>query len=271
MADPEFRRDLYWGTARYYDRFRAPYPQNLIDDLAQRAAADGTGRLLDLACGTGQLAGALHGYFAEVLAVDQDPGMVAAAQAKAAAAGIGSIRFRACAAQELSAPAESFDLVVIGNAFHRLPRAIVAASVFRWLRPGGLVALVWGGSPWEGAAAWQQAMSATMRRWTALAPGADRIPPGYDGARRERPDVAVLAETGFELAGRQEFPDAREWTPEALTGFVFSTSVLSRAALGPLAPAFEADLRRELRACAPSGGMRQVSRFACDLARRPDH
>jgi ubiquinone/menaquinone biosynthesis C-methylase UbiE len=270
VADPVFRRDLYRGTARYYDRFRAPYPERLIDDLAKRSGADGTGRLLDLACGTGKLTFALHGYFAEAWAVDQDPGMVATVQARAEAAGIDSIHCLTGAAEDLSAPDESFDLVVIGNAFHRLPREAVAALAFRWLRPGGVVALVWGGSPNEGTAAWQRAMAATMRRWTVLAPGGDRIPPGYEQARRERPDLAVLAESGFELAGRQEFPDAREWTAEALTGYVFSTAVLSRAALGPLAPAFEADLRRELRACAPSGRMRQVTWFACELARRPD-
>jgi hypothetical protein len=60
VADPEFRPDLYQGTAGYYDRFRVPYPPDLIDDLADRAGADGAGRLLDLACGTGQLSFALR-------------------------------------------------------------------------------------------------------------------------------------------------------------------------------------------------------------------
>ena len=41
MPDPEFRRDLYRGTARDYDRFRVAYPQSLIDDLAGRSGADG--------------------------------------------------------------------------------------------------------------------------------------------------------------------------------------------------------------------------------------
>ena len=59
MADAEFRRDLYRGTAGYYDRFRVPYPAGLVGDLADRTGADGTGRLLDLACGTGQLSFAL--------------------------------------------------------------------------------------------------------------------------------------------------------------------------------------------------------------------
>jgi hypothetical protein len=39
MADLEFRRDLYRGIAGDYDRFRVPYPRNMIDDLAGRSGA----------------------------------------------------------------------------------------------------------------------------------------------------------------------------------------------------------------------------------------
>ena len=61
MADLEFRRDLYRGIAHDYDQFRVPYPRSLIDDLAERSGATGRGRLLDLACGTGQVTFALAG------------------------------------------------------------------------------------------------------------------------------------------------------------------------------------------------------------------
>jgi hypothetical protein len=53
--DIEFTSDLYRGTAAYYDRYRLPYPDAMIADLVERAAPSGRGRLLDLACGTGQL------------------------------------------------------------------------------------------------------------------------------------------------------------------------------------------------------------------------
>jgi hypothetical protein len=76
-------------------------------------------------------------------------------------------------------------------------------------------------------------------------------------------------ESGFQLAGSYQFLAAYEWTPDALIGFLFSTSVLSRAALGGHAPGFEEDLRRELRAREPTGRLRQTIRFAYELARRP--
>jgi SAM-dependent methyltransferases related to tRNA (uracil-5-)-methyltransferase len=70
---PEFRRDLYRGTAPFYDRFRLPYPAVLLEDLCRRASVSGTGRLLDLACGPGTVTFALSDQFAEVWAVDQEP------------------------------------------------------------------------------------------------------------------------------------------------------------------------------------------------------
>jgi len=269
VGDTEFRRDLFRGTARYYDRFRVPYPRGLIDDLAERSGVSGTGRLLDLACGTGQVSFALHSRFDEVWAVDQEPEMVGVAREKAETAAVRNIRFLISAAEDLPAPEGSFDLVAIGNAFHRLRRETVAAHVLRWLRPGRSLALVWGGSPWEGEAPWQQALSATMQRWMSRAGADGRIPPGYSQARKERPDLAILRESGFQPLGSYKFPTAHEWTPDELIGYVFSTSVLSRAALGSLASGFEGDLQRELHACEPSGRLRQTIGFAYELARRP--
>jgi SAM-dependent methyltransferase len=280
VDDLGFRRDLFRGTAPYYDRFRVPYPHSLIDDLAQRAEVrdgerNGEGRLLDLACGTGQLCFALHSRFAQVLAVDQEPDMVAFAVQKADAAGIGNIRFQVGAAEHLDAPEQSFDLVAIGNAYHRLPRQAVAECVMRWLRPGRFLALVWGGGPTEsggpteGSAPWQQAMSATMRRWRPRVRGGDRVPSAYEQDRRDRSDREILRDAGFEVLGKWEFPAAREWSFEALVGFLYSTSVLSRAALGDYAPALEEDLRRELGAHEPGVLFRQETAFAYELARRP--
>jgi SAM-dependent methyltransferase len=162
-----FRRDLFQGTAEYYDRFRVPYPPDLISDLSAQAPVTGSGSLLDLACGTGQLAFALHERFAQTWAVDQEPDMIHVVEVKAAglpafraqafraqAFRTRAFRVLAASAEVLDAPEAAFDLVTIGNAFHRLPRDVVADRVLRWLRPGGHLALVWGGSPSDGPAPW---------------------------------------------------------------------------------------------------------------------
>jgi ubiquinone/menaquinone biosynthesis C-methylase UbiE len=86
----------------------------------------------------------MNGRCREVWAVDQEPDMIDVARQKATAAGISSICFLTSAAEDLSAPDDSFDLIPIKNAFHRMQRESVAARVFRWLRPGQFIALLWG-------------------------------------------------------------------------------------------------------------------------------
>jgi hypothetical protein len=69
--------------------------------------------------------------------------------------------------------------------------------------------------------------------------------------------------------GSYTFPTVHEWTPDSLIGYAFSTSTLSRSALGRSAGSFEADLRRALSAFAPGDPLTQTIRFAYELARRP--
>ncbi|MFD7797461.1 hypothetical protein [Streptomyces sp. NPDC059759] len=80
-----FQPDLYRGTAGYYDRFRPPYPAMMLTDLSRRTSPSGHGRLLDLACGTGQLAFPLRDRFPDIWAVDAEMDMARAIRVKAAA------------------------------------------------------------------------------------------------------------------------------------------------------------------------------------------
>jgi hypothetical protein len=79
----------------------------------------------------------------------------------------------------------------------------------------------------------------------------------------------ILHESGFQLVGRYVFACAHEWTPGQVVGFLYSTSVLSRAVLGELATDFEADVRNELRIFERDGRLRHTGEFAFDLAKRP--
>jgi SAM-dependent methyltransferase len=265
----EFRPDLYAGVAEHYERYRSPYPSDLLDDLMHRTGVDGDGRLLDLACGTGQIAFALREHFSEVWAVDQEEDMVAFGRRKAARLGIANIRWIAQKGEDLDPGACRFDLVAIGNAFHRLRRRQVAARVREWLAPGRFLALLWSSSPWSGDTEWQVATSAAIAEWTEALDATDRVPSGYDRAMADEPHSVVLAETGFEMLGEFEFPTPLRWTPETIAGFASSTSVLSPSVLGDRSAEFVADLRERLLRIEPSGVFHQTNVFAYQLARSP--
>ena len=267
--EPRFAADLYQGAAGHYDRYRLPYPGAMTGDLVQRAGVSGDGRLLDLACGTGQLAFPLRQWFSEVWAVDREPDMVDVVRAKAEAAGAGNIRPVVADAETLGAQPGYFELAVIGNAFHRLDRDLVAARLLRWLRPGGCVALCWSYGPHQGGEQWQRALAAMLDRWRAARGAEDRVPANWDEPRRLRPDHEVLADAGFGVTLHQEFAVEHRWRLPELAGFIRSTSFLPPSVLGGQEAAFDADLAVALGPFAKDGAFSETVSFAYDLARKP--
>jgi len=270
-----FAADLFRGSAGYYDRYRLPYPEAMLADLVRRAEVSQRGRLLDLACGTGQLAFPLRRWFSEVWAVDQEPDMLelvrakATAGAKAAGRGAGEIRAIVSSAETLRAEPEYFELAVIGNAFHRLDRDLTAARVLGWLKPGGHLALCWSSQPFSGEGDWQQALAALLDRWMTALGAQGRIPAGWDLARQRRPDLQVLSDAGFEVAGSHEFPVGHRWRLPELAGLIRSTSFLPAAVLGDQGAAFDADLAATLGPYSDGGALTQIMSFTYELARRP--
>lgn len=273
MEEPRFRRDLFKGTASDYERFRPRYPTSLLDDLIARTGLEPGGRLLDVACGTGQIAFDVANRFSRVVAIDQEPDAIEFAAHKASRLGVTNIEFRVADAEEFSTGTDDFDLVTIGNAFHRVRRRDVARAARTWLRPGGCFALLWGGTPNvpPGAvglheAEWQVAIAALMAKWMA-ALGEERIPATFQAALEAESNESILDAAGFEVLGSWDFLEPYVWSIEMLIGFLYSTSVLSRSFVGDRAAEFEADVRDSLLTVEPSGVFHQDLSFAYDLAR----
>jgi SAM-dependent methyltransferase len=260
-----FATDLFHGTAEVYDRYRLGYPEAMLEDLVRRAGVSGRGRLLDLACGTGQLAFPLRRWFGEVWAVDQEPDMVDLVRAKAAASGAAEIRPVVSSAETFFIEPRSFELAVIGNAFHRLQRDLVAGRAFAWLQPGGCLALCWSSGPWTGTADWQRALTAFLDEWKAVLGASDRIPANWDLVRQHRPDRVVLSDAGFEIVGQYEFTVEHRWSLPELAGYIRSTSFLPAAVIGDQAAAFDADLAARL---GPDRVFAQTLSFDYELARK---
>jgi SAM-dependent methyltransferase len=168
--------------------------------------------------------------------------------------------------EELSADSAGFDLVTVGNAFHRLHRDQVARRVIEWLRPGGRLALCWSSSPWTGHADWQKTLSGLLDRWRNRLGTGDRIPRDWVAAREARPDQVVVTDAGFESLGRYEFQTEHRWTVTELAGFTYSTSFLAAPVLGERAAEFEADLDNHLR---PHGELVDQVSSAYDLFGKP--
>jgi ubiquinone/menaquinone biosynthesis C-methylase UbiE len=259
--EPHYPRDLFAGTAAYYARYRPPYPAGFVRELLEAANLDRRELAVDLACGTGQVAFALAPHFRRVHAVDQEPEMVATGRELALAEGLVRITWEVAAVETVQLAPDSVDLVSIGNAFHRVPRLRLAQAAYQWLRAGGVFVDLSGTTMLAGPEPWQRLVAQTIERWTP----AQTRPVGGHGARTS---AEVLADAGFAIVRRHTQDLRRTWTLDEIVGYVYSTSVASKRALGPTAGEFETDLRTTLLAHNASGTFEETMQFYFVLGRK---
>jgi SAM-dependent methyltransferase len=246
---------LFAGTASSYADFRPPYPRELLDLLV--AATPGHGRLVDLGCGTGELARPLARAFDEVVAVDTEPAMVAAGTARAAEEGVGNITWLVGEAETTQLAPRSTDLITVGAAFHWMDRQLVLDKARADLRDGGAFAVAGSNSPWTGKEPWQKLIVSVLE---------DVIGPGRRAGRGvfrrpAEPHEVVMAAHGFSDVTQHDFLTPHTWTLGGILGYLRSTSFASRAVLGDRADEFERSLSRELLTLSPVGTYREVLPF----------
>lgn len=133
-------------------------------------------RVLDIGCGTGNLAVAVRRRYpdVEVVGLDPDPRALKRAHRKTARAGL-AVRLDQGYAQELPYPDAAFDRVLSSLMLHHLGRAAKAgmlAEVRRVLRPGGLLVL----ADFGGSIAGHGVLARRMARTERMRDNLDAIP-----------------------------------------------------------------------------------------------
>ena len=266
---PNLLPGAFAGTAAAYARYRPPYPRPLLSDLLDYAESPPDGALLDLACGPGRLALDLAASFQTVWAVDLEPEMIEVGRREAARRGVGNVSWFVGKAEDLAAPAGGFDLITIGEAFHRLDQRLIAGQALAWLKPGGCLATLGCDSILDGREAWQKTVAEIARRWMAKA-----FPAGWGVAREGAAtgpgsQARVLREAGFLDVTDRAFREPRAWSFEQIVGYLESTSVCSRKALGGDFAAFEAELRAALPEPGGSSEFHETLNWGYTVGRKP--
>lgn len=128
-----------WMSGDYgvFAKYLEPGALKFLDGLKIKPGT----RMLDLACGAGQIAIPAAKAGVKVTGVDLAANLVAQASARAAAEGV-QIRFEEGDAEALAFPDGSFDMVVslIGAMFAPRPE-LVASEMLRVCRPGGRIVM----------------------------------------------------------------------------------------------------------------------------------
>jgi len=153
-----------WATGDFNEIAR----QNvgMAEALCQAADPHPGQRVLDVACGSGNLALVAARRYCQVAGIDYVPGLIERAQWRAAADGL-EVDFRVADAQALPYPDASFDVVLSVYGVQFAPDQEKAASeLLRVCRPGGKIGLA-GPIP-EG---WSGDFFATHGRYAPPPPG----------------------------------------------------------------------------------------------------
>jgi ubiquinone/menaquinone biosynthesis C-methylase UbiE len=244
--------NIFAGTAWYYARYRPTYPDEVIHLLVERFKLDQKSRILDLGCGTGQVALKLASHVAEVVAVDPQEEMLR--EGITSSRGINNIKWlkgNSGSLPDMAGQIGMVNLTVIAKAFHWMNREQTLHDLFRITLPDGGVAVIWDSGPYDRALIpWKETIQQTVKKWL----GEERKA-GTEGifTHPEKRFEAYLKESEFGNYEEAHYSIERSWSIDEIIGYMYSTSLASPPVLGEKKDAFEADLREQLLKIEPTG------------------
>lgn len=256
--------DLFKGTARDYSEHRHPYPPEVIDHLVEIGGLNGTGRLLDCGCGTGQLFLPLAKHFQEVTAIDPDPDMIEFANRQISAVGLKNIILQQMRAEEISSELGQFQMIAFGASFHWTDRQRVGELVYDRLLPGGFLISINPPGIYNQPTPWGVEIKRIIDEF--LGPTRRAGSGTYSqGVYHE----VLLEKTRFAgCVDSRHIVIDEWWSIDRIVGWLFSSSHSSRFLLGDAAEDFERKIREVLHPFAEAGVIKRTIDYTITQARK---
>ncbi|MBU6321217.1 MAG: class I SAM-dependent methyltransferase [Patescibacteria group bacterium] len=246
---------LFKGTAWYYARYRRPYLPEIFDDIVAYYDLNGHGRLLDLGCGTGELAVPLATHFESVIGLDPSAEMLAEAKERAKREGVANIEWCEGRAEEVDPSYGPVRLTTIGVSFHWMNQPTVFEKVYEITEQGGGMVIIGDTSPVRGKSKtedWKMKRKELIIKYL----GEERRAGDHlhkEFIPEKRPFEKLIAGSPFKTFEFKEYPYETERTIDEIVGFLYSTSYATKRLFGDRADEFEQELRSELLRLVPSG------------------
>ncbi|MFC0430562.1 class I SAM-dependent methyltransferase [Kutzneria buriramensis] len=216
-------------VADFYHRFRRGYPPAVIDSLVDAFGLTADDVVVDLGCGTGQLALPIADRVRSVVAVDPEPDMLLRGRRAAAERGVDNVSWVIGADTDMPALGallgdQRVGMVAVGQALHWMRHDELFRATVPVVRPGGGIAVVANGTPlWLQDSAWSHALRDSLADWFGSKPSAAC---GTDDASRQRYGDSLTA-AGYDVAVTAvDYTD--ELSLEQVVGGVYSALPVDR-------------------------------------------
>lgn len=246
-------KDTFRGTAWYYARYREGYPAEFFGMIRERFRLSGEDRVLDLGCGTGQIAIPVSPFVREVVAMDPEPEMLAEGREQAKLKKVQNITWVEGGSGDLPALRESlgmFKLAAIGTAFHWMDREKTLDELVQIISGDGGIVIAWNTSIWnEPKVEWQAAVKRVIRKYLGEE---RRAGSGTFNVAPIRHEVFVESSL-FVNTEMWKHHWTRISTLDEVVGNLFSTSMANPNNLSEMKEPFEKELRQELLKVNPHG------------------
>ncbi|WP_025616835.1 class I SAM-dependent methyltransferase [Salinispora cortesiana] len=258
---------LFDGTVGFYRQYRPGIPATVADVLDAAVPDCQPRRLLDVGTGTGLVVEALLGRFDDIIAIDNAPGMLAAAEdaLRPQLPADAQLRLQEVTAEEFTPPAGwQAELVTICRAFHWLDQAATLTRLDAQVSPDGAVAIFADNSFWTATNDWKAAIRTVIQDFL----GEQRRAGERTFQHHHRPYSEIMRESPFSQVEEHAVSVIRTWTADSILGYLHSTSFAAPQLFGDRLDAFDSAVRATLARYSDTDTFTEDNEFLIRIGRR---
>lgn len=259
-------KKLFSSTYEYYAKYRPNIPEEVINIIVKHFDIKLNDRILDLGCGTGQVALAMEGKCGEMVCLDSDPEMLKQAK-KATKDSQMKLTWINFGSQDLGKIKESlgiFKIATICRAFHWMGQKQVLDDLDGFIDKNGGIAIFGDGSFWTGQEEWQQAVKRIVQKYL----GEERRAGTGTFKESDEPWKNIITRSVFRFIKIRDVPIVRNWDIGSIIGYLFSASFAAPYLFGDQVNRFKKETKSTLLSINPRGVFQENAVWAIILASR---
>lgn len=242
---------FFSGIHKYYARYRPDIPKEVINIIVKYFNIGPADRILDIGCGTGQVAIAMEDRCGEMICLDSDREMLnwAKKATKYLKTKFSWFNYGAQDIGKIKKKLGVFKLTTICRGFHWMNQKQLLNDLSDLINEDGGVAIFSDGSFWTGQEEWQKTIKKIIQKYL----GEERHAGKEKFKKSNESWKNILARSEFRFIETREVLVIRNWNIERIIGYLFSTSFAAPHLFGNKLNSFKKEIKNALLSINPKG------------------